>query len=55
VDQVIALIDSSKFGVKSLTSVVAADAVDILVTDSGAPEAVVKELRSRGVDVRVVP
>jgi DeoR/GlpR family transcriptional regulator of sugar metabolism len=54
VDQVIALIDSSKFGVKSLTSVVPADGVDILVTDSGAPEEIVQELRARGVDVRVV-
>ncbi|MFO7171291.1 MAG: DeoR/GlpR family DNA-binding transcription regulator [Chloroflexota bacterium] len=55
VDQVIALVDSSKFGVKSLTGVVPADGVSILVTDSGAPPDMVAELRARGVDVRVVP
>lgn len=52
--QVIALLDSSKFGEVSLVSVAAADEVDILVTDSGAPSADVRALRRLGVDVRLV-
>lgn len=54
VDQVIALVDSSKFGVVSLVPTVAADGVDILITDAGAPKDDLDALRHRGVEVRVV-
>jgi DeoR/GlpR family transcriptional regulator of sugar metabolism len=53
-DQVIMLLDSHKFGVKSLVTVLTPDKVDILVTDAAAPEAPLQELRDAGVDVRMV-
>jgi DeoR/GlpR family transcriptional regulator of sugar metabolism len=52
--QVIVLLDSSKFGVQSLTVVLPADGPHILITDEGAPRHMVEALRRRGVDVRVV-
>ncbi|MDR7233645.1 DeoR/GlpR family DNA-binding transcription regulator [Agrococcus sediminis] len=52
--RVVALLDSSKFGVISTTTVAAASDVDVLVTDGGAPAATLEELRRLGVDVRVV-
>lgn len=52
--RVVALLDSSKFGVVSTTTVAAAGDVDVLVTDDGAPADVLDELRQLGVDVRVV-
>ncbi len=53
-DCVIALIDSTKFGLKSLATVLGAYDMDVLVTDDGAPPDVLEQLRQRGVDVRVV-
>ena len=53
-DQVIVLVDSSKFGVKSFTTVIGAYDIDILITDDGAPTQFVEDLRDHGVDVRVV-
>ncbi len=53
-DQVVALIDSSKFGGKSLTRVIGAYDIDVLITDDGAPLDVVADLRRHGVDVHVV-
>ena len=52
--RVVALVDSSKFGEVSLTRVAAASDVDIIVTDSGAPDEMVTELRALGVDVQIV-
>jgi DeoR/GlpR family transcriptional regulator of sugar metabolism len=52
--QVIMLLDSSKFGVQSLTVVLPATGPHILVTDDGAPPDMVQALRNGGVDVRVV-
>lgn len=54
-DQIIMLLDSSKFGVKSLTTVLPADGADLLVTDEGAPESMVRALRDLGTDVCIVP
>ncbi len=54
-DRVIVLIDSSKFGIKSLTPVIDVKDIDILITDEGAPAATLAQLQSRGVDVHVVP
>lgn len=53
-DQVIVVIDSSKFGVKSFTTVIGAYDIDILITDDGVPTQFVEDLRDHGVDVRVV-
>jgi DeoR/GlpR family transcriptional regulator of sugar metabolism len=53
-DQVIVLVDSSKFGVKSFTPVMQAHEIDVLITDDGAPAAYVDELRAMGVDVHIV-
>lgn len=50
--RVVALADSSKFGREHLVRFAPTDAVDVLVTDSGADEAAVAELR--GGDVAVV-
>jgi DeoR/GlpR family transcriptional regulator of sugar metabolism len=54
VEKVIALIDSSKFGRNSLSQIIMMEDIDILVTDSGAPENMVNQLKKIGVDVRVV-
>jgi DeoR/GlpR family transcriptional regulator of sugar metabolism len=54
-DRVVALIDSSKFGVKSLTPVIQVQDIDALVTDDGAPAPMLAELRQQGVEVHVVP
>lgn len=53
--QVILLLDSSKFGVQSLMKVVALQQIDTLVTDAGAPEDVVAELRAAGIEVIIAP
>jgi DeoR/GlpR family transcriptional regulator of sugar metabolism len=53
-DQVIVLVDSSKFGVRSFTPVMLAHEIDVLITDEGAPVAYIDELREIGVDVHVV-
>jgi DeoR/GlpR family transcriptional regulator of sugar metabolism len=54
-DQVIVLLDSSKFGKRSLTSFLPAKGADILITDEGAPEQTVLALRELGVKVQIVP
>ena len=53
-DQVIMLLDSNKFGVKSLSTVLEAGEVNILVTDAGSPEDVLQALRAKGVEVHIV-
>lgn len=50
----VVLIDSSKFGVRTLTRVLRFDEVNTLVTDSAAPPAVVDGLREAGIDVHLV-
>lgn len=55
VDEVILLIDSSKFGVKSFTQVIGAYDVDVLITDEAAPQAILGELSAHGIDVRIAP
>lgn len=55
VNQVIMLLDSSKFGLKSLVTVLPADGAHTLVTDEAAPEARLQALRDLGVDVHVTP
>lgn len=53
-DRVIMLLDSNKFGVKSLTTVLQAGRINVLVTDADAPEDVLQALRLKGVEVHIV-
>lgn len=55
VDQVIVLLDSSKFGVTSLTSVLPVERITALITNAGASPDVLQALCERGVDVRALP
>jgi DeoR/GlpR family transcriptional regulator of sugar metabolism len=50
----IMLLDSSKFGARSLTTVLPVDAPHILVTDEGIPEDIAHALRRRGVEMHIV-
>ncbi len=52
--KVIMVMDSSKFGVKSLLTVMDVEEIDILVTDDEISEELRAELVKRGVEVRVV-
>jgi len=51
---VVVLADSSKFGVETTVRFAALDDVDVVITDSGAPEEEVAALREAGLDVVVV-
>lgn len=53
VDQVIALVDSSKFGVRSLTNALRLNQVDDLVTDEAAPKPMLQALEASGVVVHI--
>jgi DeoR/GlpR family transcriptional regulator of sugar metabolism len=53
--EVILLLDSSKFGVKSLMKLLSVEEINQLITDEAAPTAGVDDLRSRGVSVTLVP
>lgn len=52
--RVIALMDSSKLGTRSMTAVMALDTLDMLVTDGNAPREMIAEIERQGVEVRVV-
>jgi len=52
--RVIFLMDSTKFGMRSLQRVIPLEEVDVLITDDAAPTADVQALREMGVDVHVV-
>lgn len=53
--RIVVLLDSSKFGVRSLTRVLQPGDVDLLITDAGAPPEIVAALRARGVEVCIAP
>jgi DeoR/GlpR family transcriptional regulator of sugar metabolism len=53
--EVVMLLDSSKFGVKSLMTVMDLDQINVLVTDEGCPEEMADGLRALGVDLRIAP
>lgn len=53
--EVILLLDSSKFGVRSLMRVVDLGRIDLLLTDEAAPPETVGALRARGLRVILVP
>lgn len=50
-DSVVALCDSTKFGLDYLVSFASIDDIAAIVTDRGAPEPYVNELRNLGIDV----
>ena len=52
--KVVAVTDSSKLAKRSLSVIAPVDQVDLLITDSGADEECVEEVRKRGVEVRLV-
>lgn len=52
--RIVLLIDSSKFGVRSLLPIVSLTAVDEIVTDDQAPADYVEQLREMGITVHVV-
>jgi DeoR family transcriptional regulator of aga operon len=53
--RVVAMVDSSKLGRTALSLFAPFTAIDILVTDDGADEEMVEQLRVMGVDVRIAP
>lgn len=53
--EVIMLMDSSKFGARSLMRVVDFAEVDLLITDEGAPPEMVEALRADGLEVLIAP
>ncbi|MEU6892648.1 DeoR/GlpR family DNA-binding transcription regulator [Streptomyces sp. NPDC046557] len=52
--RVVIAADSSKLGVRAFARICATDAVDVLVTDTGLPEAVADAFTKAGVEVRRV-
>ena len=52
-EKVIMLLDSSKFGVRSLVPVMSLEEVDTIVTDAGAPVEMVMALQEKGIDIRI--
>jgi DeoR/GlpR family transcriptional regulator of sugar metabolism len=54
-EKVIVLVDSSKFGQRTLNQVLRFSEVDILVTDSGAPQNMLDALTEKGIDVHIAP
>jgi DeoR/GlpR family transcriptional regulator of sugar metabolism len=53
--QVVAAIDHSKWGRVALATFCPADRLDLVITDQGAPAAMVAAVRGLGVEVRAVP
>lgn len=53
--EVIVLIDSTKFGTRSLTRVISPAEIALLITNEGAPPDIVAGLRDQGIRVVVVP
>lgn len=51
--RVVLLLDSTKFGVRSLTPIVPLDRLEAIVTDSGAPPEYVEALRGMGIAVHI--
>ncbi len=52
-DQTVLLVDSSKFGICSLSQIIPLNEIDILVTDSDAPEASLNMLREIGIEIHI--
>jgi len=54
-EKVIVLIDSSKFGKRTLNQVMRFSEVNILVTDSGAPQYMLDAISEKGIEVHIAP
>lgn len=54
-EKVVVLVDSSKFGKRTLNQVLRFSDVDILVTDSGAPQDILDALAAQGIEVHIAP
>jgi DeoR/GlpR family transcriptional regulator of sugar metabolism len=54
-DRVVVVASSNKFGVNKLQTLLPLDAVHLIITDDSAPEAILKILRERGLEVICVP
>lgn len=52
--RVIGIVDSSKFGTMAFSAFALPHEIDRIITDEGAPAAIVKELRERGITVDLV-
>lgn len=52
-ERTILLMDSSKFGVRSLTQIIPLAEIDILVTDPGAPRDILEELSAQGLEIHL--
>ena len=52
--QVIVVTDSSKFGLRGFSRICGVDKIDTLITDSAAPEAMIRQVEESGVAVTVV-
>jgi len=53
--KVIFCLDHTKFGRSSVARLSSLEPIDSIVTDSGAPEPLISQLRSRGIEVIVAP
>jgi len=53
--EVIMLLDSSKFGVKSLMNVLQFEEISLFITDNDAPAELIEALQQRGVKVQIAP
>lgn len=53
--EVVMLMDSSKFGVRSMLKVIDFSEIRMLITDEGAPADILDELRLAGVEVVIAP
>ncbi|RIK50185.1 MAG: DeoR/GlpR transcriptional regulator [Chloroflexi bacterium] len=52
-DRVVLLLDSSKFGVHSLSPILPLQRISVLVTDRGAPESYLDQLRDQGIKIHL--
>ncbi|HUD83739.1 MAG TPA: hypothetical protein VMQ67_09560, partial [Candidatus Saccharimonadales bacterium] len=53
--RVIFCFDSTKLGRRSLSRLCGLESIRTMVTDSGAPEELVRQLRDRGLEVVIAP
>lgn len=53
--QIILLLDSTKFGVRSLSPILPLEKINILVTDSAAPQEYLEKFRRMNIEVHVTP
>jgi DeoR family transcriptional regulator, aga operon transcriptional repressor len=54
-DKVVVVADSSKIGLNKLQTLLTFDAVQVFITDSGAPAAFVQRLQAKGIQVILAP